>query len=125
MIKVIYEEYSQMVHNPLILLFFTTIVADFLTGISSAWYRGELDSQIGFRGTSKHLGLTIVVLLFYPYLGIFDLTEISYPFLFNFIGVNGISIIENLDEMGINMPSDLAKHLKRLTEKDKEEEEGQ
>lgn len=120
MIKLLYAEYSQMVNNPLVLVFFTTILADFLTGLASAWQRGTLDSRVGFKGTAKHLALVIVILLFYPYLGIFDLTALAYPFLLNFIAQYGISILENLGEIGIEVPSDLTRRLHRL--KDKEEE---
>lgn len=118
MIQYIYEEYRQMVQDPLVLIFFTCIIADFITGLASAWYQKEIDSRVGIRGTLRHLMIVIVLLLFYPYLGIFDLTALAYPFILTFIAQYGVSIIENLAEMDVEVPSDLAKHLRRLKVQD-------
>ena len=72
MFSVIYAEYTQMFQNPLVLIFFTCIFADFVTGLVSAWYTKTLDSRVGIRGTIRHGMLATVFILFYPYLGVFN-----------------------------------------------------
>lgn len=106
-----------------LIAFLIFILCDYITGMISAAVRGELSSRIGIRGIAKKAGELILVivanvmdsLVFNGDSSSFRLMAILF-----LIGNEGISILENLREIGVPIPQ---KIMNRLLDMVCEEEE--
>lgn len=106
-----------------LIAFLIFILCDYITGMISAAVRGELSSRIGIRGIAKKAGELILVivanvmdsLVFKGDSSSFRLMAILF-----LIGNEGISILENLREIGVPIPQ---KIMNRLLDMVCEEEE--
>jgi toxin secretion/phage lysis holin len=106
------------------------MVLDYVTGLMASAVEGKLSSKTGYKGILKKLGIIIVLILCYRIdrLGLNDAVSGYLPFsepaltvvsLF-YIGMEGISILENTSRIGVPLPSWLRKAFETMTT-DKEE----
>lgn len=92
------------------------ITIDYLTGLGAAYVGKRLDSRIGARGIVKKVGYFALVALAH----LLDQgTGMSAPVLqtatiWFLIANEGISITENLGEIGVPIPKSLQEALRRL-----------
>lgn len=94
------------------------IVIDYLTGVLSAIYNKKLNSIIGTKGIVKKVGYLCIVALS----TIIDIITgqtgvIRTLVIYFFVANEGISIIENIAEMGVPMPKKLIEVLEQLKKK--------
>ena len=92
------------------------VTIDYITGLGAAFVGKRLDSRVGSRGIVKKVGFFVLVALAHL---IDKGTGMSAPVLqtatiWYLIGNEGISITENLGEIGVPIPEALTKALKRL-----------
>lgn len=94
------------------------MVVDYLTGIASAIYNKELSSKIGFKGIIKKFCYLLVVALSVV---IDNLTGqsglIRTLVIYFFVSNDGLSIIENMAEMGVKLPQKLIDALEQIKKK--------
>lgn len=94
------------------------MVVDYLTGIASAIYNKELSSKIGFKGILKKFSYLCVVALSVV---IDNLTGqsglIRTLVIYFFVANDGLSIIENMAEMGVKLPQKLIDSLEQIKKK--------
>lgn len=94
------------------------MVVDYLTGIASAIYNKELSSKIGFKGIIKKFCYLCVVALSVV---IDNLTGqsglIRTLVIYFFVANDGLSIIENMAEMGVKLPQKLIDSLEQIKRK--------
>ena len=94
------------------------MVVDYLTGIASAMYNKELSSKIGFKGILKKFSYLCVVALSVV---IDNLTGqsglIRTLVIYFFVANDGLSIIENMAEMGVKLPQKLIDALEQIKKK--------
>lgn len=94
------------------------IVIDYLTGIASAIYNKELSSKIGFKGIIKKFSYLCVVALSVV---IDNLTGqsglIRTLVIYFFVANDGLSVIENMAEMGVKLPQKLIDSLEQIKKK--------
>lgn len=94
------------------------MVVDYLTGIASAIYNKELSSKIGFKGIIKKFSYLCVVALSVV---IDNLTGqrglIRTLVIYFFVTNDGLSIIENMAEMGVKLPQKLIDSLEQIRKK--------
>lgn len=94
------------------------IFIDYLTGIASAIYNKELSSKIGFKGILKKFSYLCVVALSVV---IDNLTAqsglIRTLVIYFFVANDGLSIIENMAEMGVKLPQKLIDSLEQIKKK--------
>lgn len=94
------------------------MVVDYLTGIASAMYNKELSSKIGFKGILKKFSYLCVVALSVV---IDNLTSqsglIRTLVIYFFVANDGLSIIENIAEMGVKLPQKLIDSLEQIKKK--------
>ena len=94
------------------------IVIDYLTGIASALYNKKLSSKIGFKGIIKKFSYLCVVALSVV---IDNLTGqsglIRTLVIYFFVANDGLSIIENIAEIGIKLPQKLIDSLEQIKKK--------
>lgn len=92
------------------------IVIDYLSGIVAAFIDKRLDSRVGVRGIARKVGLLILVAVAH----LLDVgTGMEAPILqtattWFLIANEGISITENLGEIGVPIPKSLQEALRRL-----------
>lgn len=94
------------------------IVIDYLTGIASAIYNKELSSKIGLKGILKKFCYLLVVALSVvidKLLGQGGL--IRTLVIYFFVANDGLSIIENMAEMGVKLPQKLIDSLEQIKKK--------
>lgn len=95
------------------------IVLDWITGLLKAIYNKNLSSYTGFRGIIKKVVILIVVgvtVLLEKNMGIPAIREIVMMF---FIANEGISLLENVSQMGVTFPDKLKEILIQLRNKEK------
>ncbi|MEG1441664.1 MAG: phage holin family protein [Oscillospiraceae bacterium] len=94
------------------------IILDYITGLIKACYTKKLSSEIGFKGLLKKIVILIVVILANVMQNLMGnnlpLREIVIMF---FIANEGISLLENIAEMGVKIPEPLRKVLLQLRDK--------
>lgn len=98
----------------------TLIILDYITGVLKAIYNKELSSEIGIKGIIRKVLILIVVgitVLLEQNLGIPAIREMVIMF---FIANEGISLLENIAQMGIKFPKKLKDILLQLREKEEE-----
>ena len=96
------------------------VVTDYLTGMGAAKRRGEIDSRIGKIGfMTKCLYFVAIVAMRWVDLGLgLPLPVLQTLATWNLILIEGESIIENLDELGVPLGTPLKKAFKRIKERD-------
>ncbi len=107
-----------------ILLIFVTL--DYITGVAAAFKTKTLKSSIGFEGLFKKGSIFLVVILAAQLdritgnaAGVFRTATAFF-----FIANDGISVLENVGEMGVKLPSFLSKALAKMRDQnDKMNEE--
>ncbi len=96
------------------------IVIDYFTGILKAIFNRQLSSEIGINGIIKKVLILVTVgiaVLIETNLGIPSVREIVMMF---FICNEGISLLENIAQMGLPVPEKLKEVLLQLREKKEE-----
>lgn len=110
--------------DSLISVFATILIIDTATGMLKGWNNGTYESKKFRQGFIKKIGY-IIGIIFAVQL---DVLAGSSGILRNavitfFIANEGMSIIENLGEMGVNFPDVLKNAVKSLKDKDEQKEE--
>lgn len=91
------------------------MVVDYITGLASAFYNKKLNSKTGLKGIIKKFCYLCVVALSVV---IDNLTGqsglIRTLVIYFFVANDGLSIIENMSEMGIKLPKKLIDSLEQI-----------
>ena len=97
------------------------IVLDYVTGILSAFYNKQLSSKIGYKGIIKKVSYFIIILVAVLLDRLLGETNLIRTFMiYYFVANEGLSIIENVGEMGIKLPKKLLDALEQLKNKGSE-----
>ncbi|AEG58633.1 phage holin family protein [Desulforamulus ruminis] len=92
------------------------VLFDYITGVASSVINNSLNSEIGFRGIMRKVGIFFVVALAH----LLDMTTgLEDPLLrtmtiWFYITNEGLSILENLGKMGVPLPPLLVRTLEKL-----------
>ncbi|WIV10555.1 phage holin family protein [Proteiniborus sp. MB09-C3] len=94
------------------------IVLDYITGIAKGYVKKELNSTIGFRGILKK-ALILCVLIIAVQLDKVAETDQAFRTVvaWFYIGIEGISLLENAAEIGLPVPKKLLEALKILKDR--------
>ena len=94
------------------------IVIDYITGVMSAIYNKNLNSNIGLKGILKKFSYLIIVSLSVILDRIVgDTGAIRTLVIYFFVANDGISIVENIGKMGVPLPKKLTEVLEQLRNK--------
>lgn len=115
------NQYFEIFNDAYIHAFAGVIVLDILTGMIKAWVNKTLNSTIGRRGLVEHLAVLVLGVTVYPYLNFIGFEEVAATFIFFFIATYGLSLIENLSEIGVPFPKGLKKRLEKIKDQFDEE----
>lgn len=69
----------------------------------------------------EHLAVLVLGVTVYPYLNFIGFEEVATAFIFFFIATYGLSLIENLSEIGVPFPKGLKKRLEKIKDHFNEE----
>jgi len=104
------------------------IVIDFITGMMSAVNTGSLSSKVGHRGVLKKLAYFLLV-GFAHIVDVYVVQESDYKFravaIVLILANEGISILENLAELGVPIPKKLLGLFESMKNRDKDEKQNQ
>lgn len=96
------------------------IAIDYVSGIMKAFVMKELSSKIGLRGLLKKVGVLMVVMLAVIVDRVTGETGmIRNLVIYYFVANEGLSIIENLGQTGVPIPSSIKKALRALKKESK------
>ena len=93
---------------------------DYVSGVVAAWHRKELDSRVGARGIARKVGMFLVVAV----CNIIDRTGgLGEPILRTatiwwYLGNEALSIVENLADIGVPIPTRILSALVSLKGKE-------
>lgn len=100
------------------------IILDWITGMLSAIGSGSLSSKVGHRGVLKKLAYFLMV-GFAHLVDVYVMQESDYKFrtiaIVLILANEGISILENLSELGVPIPKRLLGLLESMKNKDDQE----
>ena len=96
----------------------TFVVIDYITGVMVAYSKHELSSSIGFNGIFRKISIFCLIgvahVIDVHVLG--DTTALRVPVTIFYAANAGISIIENIDALGLPIPQFLRSRLLSLKE---------
>lgn len=96
------------------------IAIDYISGIMKAFVMKELSSKIGLRGLLKKVGVLMVVMLAVIVDRVTGETGmVRNLVIYYFVANEGLSIIENLGQTGVPIPSSIKKALRALKKESK------
>ena len=98
----------------------TAIILDYISGLIKAYATKMLSSKIGIKGILKKVGILCIIALSVLVDRITGETgAIRTLVIYYFVANEGLSILENLAEAGIPIPSSLKKALKAIRKENK------
>ncbi len=113
----------------------TLIIVDYITGLLKAMYNQRLASIKGYKGLIKKAGYLLAIIVAVCLDDLLKEVHLAIPLIISgvpltfrqliiiaIIGNEGISIVENLGELGCPMPKFFKNFFKKLKEIDKEQE---
>jgi len=113
LISILFGEWS-----PLLTLFFTVIVIDYITGIFASIIDGKgLSSSYGLKGIVKKFAIVLIVILAKMLDGIVGTNIIMTGALYFFISNELISIVENYGRMKLPLPKQIKNIISVLKDK--------
>lgn len=98
------------------------IIFDIITGILKAYSNNTLNSRINKKGITTHISIFLFVIFFSWVFQVINASEYSNIIIMFYIGSYGLSIIENMGQMGIPLPKWLSAKFKVLQGEMNEEE---
>lgn len=99
-------------------VFFVGIVIDFITGVLSVWKAGKLKSRVCSDGIFRSIGESFVLFAFIVLAHLMPhLSSILSTFMLGFIFKEGLSICENLNNLGVWIPQFIKNGLEVNTNK--------
>lgn len=110
----LFNAYHAIVNDVYIHIAVGIIILDIITGYTKAFVQHRLNSSVGLTGLCKHIVMILIIIAAYPYLMLLGFKGIAYSIIIFYIATYGISLIENLDGMGVPVPKWLVKRLEKL-----------
>ncbi|MDT2597895.1 phage holin family protein [Enterococcus dongliensis] len=121
---VLLHEFRSLLSNGYMQVFVWFVFGDIVTGLCKGFFIKEGNSTKGLLGIVKHLLVICLVIIAYPYLKIMGFEGIATSFVFFYIAVYGISIVENLGQLGVPFPDWLKIRFSKLKDTvDKDDQE--
>lgn len=116
------DEAKRMASNPFFQILLLLIIFDIITGVSKGIKNKKLASCIMTNGLIKHTVIILIAFVVGIYSNALEQRSFGVTIILAFIGSYGLSLLENLDELGIAFPESLRKLFKQMEEKEIEED---
>ncbi|MGG5357951.1 MULTISPECIES: phage holin family protein [unclassified Enterococcus] len=115
------DEFRNLLTNGYVQIFLWFVIGDIITGICKGIFVKDANSTKGLGGIVKHMLVVCLVVIAYPYLKILGLETIATGFVWFYLAVYGISITENLGQLGVPVPKWVKERLSKLQDTAEEE----
>jgi len=90
------------------------VTLDYATGLTNAFINKKLNSDIGFRGIAKKVVIFALVVVAHMLDKLSGQAILRNLVIFFYIGMEGISILENCKGIGIPLPKQLVEALDKM-----------
>lgn len=124
--KVTIEVLRLQVHDvftsPLYHILLWLIVFDIISGYIKAFKTKSFDSKISTNGWLKHGFVVMMMTIIGAYARALDSVMVSQVVCLGFISSYGLSLLENLDAIGIPYPESFRKYFKQMQDKNEKVE---
>ena len=96
------------------------MVIDIVTGLIKALIKRKLNSKIGYKGFLKKASIMLVIILanWLDMLTISDVPVFKTIAIYFYIGMEGLSILENLKQIGVPIPRVISKYIDQLAKEE-------
>lgn len=112
----VYEALDRLIHNAVFWLLIVIVIIDFITGTIKAFVVKDVSSSTGINGLLKHTTVLLIVTVMGVITILSGYTELKYIFILFYVFEYSISIIENLDKIGVPFPERVSKMLRQWQE---------
>lgn len=113
-----YVDYMQLIHSffngthdYLFLALVGLTLLDIGAGVVAALLHLELDSRKGNNGLIKNIYVMLIPIIIYPFLDLANIQFVYTAIVSTFIFNQSISLVENLQKLGIPLPDFIGKFL--------------
>lgn len=96
-------EFGYVIDNPLLISLMWAVIAEIFVGTLAAIKRGDLNSSKGINGIVKHVFTLFCTMLAYKFFVVIGQDQITW-LTSVMVGNYGVSIIRNLDTLGVPIP---------------------
>lgn len=97
-------------------------VADYIAGILAAAFEKKLDSKIGYKGIIKKMFMFLLIAVAFQIDLLFKTNIVRVAVIGFYLGIEGLSIVENAGRCGVWVPKTLKNALVQLKNKGNGEE---
>lgn len=121
--------YQNLHSNTYFILYLAVLFSDIIIGNVTAWLKHKWDSNVGMKGTIKHLSVLLMIIILLPVvewilpykftMSFFDIPvilNVSNTIMIYITYQNLFSLIENLGYVGIPVPSFIKNKMYRLND---------
>lgn len=121
--------YQHLHSNTYFILYLAVLFSDIIIGNVTAWLKHKWDSNVGMKGTIKHLSVLLMIIILLPVVEWilpykFKMSFFEIPVILNVSNTimiyityqNLFSLIENLGYVGIPVPSFIKNKMYRLND---------
>lgn len=115
------NHYYSATNDVYIYILIACVIFDIGTGYLKSWVNHTLNSSVGLKGLIKHFSVVIMIIIAYPFLLFLSFKGIAYALIVFPILNYLISIIENLDNLGVPIPKTIKKRLEKIRKQIDEE----
>ena len=110
------KDFSSITHNDYLYILLIFIAFDIVTGTLKSFINNTVYSKINKKGITSHISIFLFCTFFSWAFSIFEVSEYTKVLIMFYIVSYGLSIIENMGEMGVPIPNWLAEKFKVLQE---------
>lgn len=107
-------EFRHLLNNAFIQILVLIVLFDILTGMVKGLKCKQGNSTKGLLGVIKHLLVVLLVIVAYPYMRVMGMSLAANAFVIFYIAVYGISVTENLGQLGLPLPKFAIERLEKL-----------
>lgn len=118
----LFLEIQKMPNDLILHAFVWLVIFDIISGLAKSFTNNKTHSTKGLLGVVKHLLVVCLVLIAYPYLNAMGFSVVSNLFVVSYIVMYGISLAENLGQLGLPLPKVITSKLLKLKDSLDEEE---
>ncbi|EAG4634112.1 holin [Listeria monocytogenes] len=108
------HQFQLLLNDLFVQVFMFSVLFDIATGMAKGIAGKQGNSTKGLLGIVKHMLITILVLIAYPYMKLLHLDTLAISFISFYILAYDISIMENWGQLGLPLPSFIKDHLEKL-----------
>ena len=112
----IIQEFNTVLHNDYLFILLCFIMFDFITGTLKSFSTSTVYSKINKKGITNHITIFLFCIFFSWVFYLFKVPEYSKMLIMFYIVSYGLSIVENIGQMGLTLPKWLMDKFKVLQE---------